>query len=115
MLAELYHGVQAARVDCAQGTLQEIQQSKEKLDLIKAVLLVNSSNVSQEVSTMIRRFYSQNRSEVLLLLQILARRLTTGLGFITTGEPTRRGDRFRESSFGREFDALCRIIYEDRQ
>lgn len=115
MLAELYHGVQAAGVDCAQGTLQEIQQSKDKLDLIKAVLLVNSSNVSQEVSTMIRRFYSQNRSEVLLLLQILARRLTTGLGFITTGEPTRRGDRFRESSFGREFDALCRIIYEDRQ
>lgn len=114
VLSELYHTVQVIGVDCAPGTRQEIQQSKDKLDLIKAVLLANSSNLSQDVAAMIRRLYLHNRGEMLLLLQILARRLTSGLGFITAGEPTRRGDRFRESSFGREFDVLCKILYEDR-
>ncbi|EFO61957.1 Hypothetical protein GLP15_471 [Giardia lamblia P15] len=114
VLSELYHTIQIAGVDYVQGTLQEIQQSKDKLDLIKAVLLTSSSTLSQEVAVMIRRLYLHNRGEILLLLQILARRLTSGLGFITTGEPTRRGDRFRESSFGQEFDVLCKVLYEDR-
>lgn len=114
-LSDLYHGMQVIGEDCTHGTLQEIQQSKDKLDLIKTVLLANSSNISQEVSAMIRKFYAHSKSEMLLLLQILARRLTAGLGFITTGEPPRKGDRFRESPFGSEFDALCRIIYDDRQ
>lgn len=115
VLSDLYHEIQTIRTDCTQGILQDIQRARDKLDLIKTVLLINSSNISKEVSAMIRKFYFYNKHEVLLLLQILARRLTAGLGFITTGEPPRRGDRFKESSFGSEFDTLCRVIYDDNQ